>query len=132
MKTREIKFRAWNKKVNIMIDLNAVTPLALAIDPAIVGAGVGVYVPDDNSLIIEQYTGLKDKNGKEDWLGDIAKAEVGGIVHYREIVQAESGAFCISLPTMGASSGESLIMLITCEHENVGNIHENPKLLEKT
>ena len=78
---------------------------------------------------IEQYTGLKDRDGVEDWIDDIVKTKVGPITYYRKIFQADSGAFCINLPVQYATGGEEGIMLITCEHENVGNVHQNPELL---
>ena len=81
---------------------------------------------------VGEYTGLKDKRGKEDWTDDIAKTKVGPFTYYRKIFQADSGAYCINLPTMGATGGESAIMLITCEHENVGNIHSNPELMKES
>ena len=79
---------------------------------------------------VGQFTGLHDVNKKEDWIGDIAKTKVGQITYCREIYQAESGAYCIKLPVIGSTSGEEGIMLSTIEHENIGNIHENPELLE--
>lgn len=80
---------------------------------------------------VGQLTGLHDKNGKEDWIDDIVKAKVGQFIYRRRIFQAESGAYCINLPTIGVTDGQSAIMLITIEHTNIGNFWENPELLEK-
>lgn len=132
----EIKFRAWDKKQKKMLYYDTdVTPcitfngVCQRPMPTADGSLYHSNISIDYTLM--QSTGQKDKNGVEDWVGDIVKNKIGGITYYREIVQAESGAFCISLPTMDTSGGESLIMLITCKHENVGNIHDNPELLEE-
>ena len=85
-------------------------------------------VRDDEILM--QFTGLQDKNGKDDWIGDIVKVRIGTIYYYRKIFQAKSGAFCINVPALGHSNSEGApIFLISIEHENIGNIHENPELL---
>lgn len=75
---------------------------------------------------VGQFTDFYDKNGKEDWTDDIVKTNIGSFVYYRPIFQAESGAYCINLPSVCATGGEEAMMLITCPHENVGNIYENP------
>lgn len=130
----EHKFRAWDKLEKRMVRVNAIDFknrefLEVECDDyvGIITCPKGKF-PEHFELM--QYTGLHDKHGKEDWIGDIVKAEVGGFTYYREIFQAESGAFCINLPTLGATGGEDAIMLITCEHENVGSVHENPELLK--
>lgn len=68
---REIKFRAWNKDTKTMIDLQKITPLALND----VGQS-GLFIPFEKEIPIMQYTGLKDKHGKEIFEGDILRYEV--------------------------------------------------------
>jgi len=130
MENRERKYRAWNPKLNKME--YDVWPTS----NDTVGKWLKMLYADEwqfhdlgqTKVILEQYTGLKDKNGVEDWINDIVKAKVGQVTYYRPIYQAESGAYCISLPTR-CSTGESGIMICTIPHENVGNIHQNPGLI---
>lgn len=69
---REIKFRAWHKDIKKMYKIGQIT----------LEKGTWNYEPEDRdfigmskpyqpSFILMQYTGLKDKNGKEIYEGDI-------------------------------------------------------------
>jgi len=127
----EHKFRAWNNKTKTMVDLQKITPLALAIDPAVAGGGVGVYIPDHPDIEVMQFTGLKDKNGKEIYEGDVVECKMSfndGVLPYRgSIVYAETfGAFA----TQNLGGTTLLHNHIASSFKIIGNIHENPELLK--
>ena len=77
-----------------------------------------------DNYVIQQYTGLKDKNGKEIYEGDILSYKgmhrVGNGV---SIVSFDDGSFMIDEDFADKNWA--------VEHEVIGNIFENPELLEK-
>lgn len=68
---RKIKFRAWNKALNKMYSHEDL--LSLTKNITINNFATGVYLPLNSDIELMQYTGLKDKNGKEVYEGDIVK-----------------------------------------------------------
>ncbi len=72
-------------------------------------------------VVLEQSTGLKDKNGKEIWVGDIVKCwdENCGKVYFDKISLQYRVKF---------SDGDDED-LASSEPEVIGTIHENPELL---
>ncbi|MFS4466003.1 YopX family protein [Staphylococcus haemolyticus] len=122
-----IKFRAW-KKINTQEMFNDVR--AIDFDKRIIKIGyqlsrdtTRIDTESLDNVVLMQSTGLKDKNGVEIFEGDIVKnshKEVGFIKNC-------SDAFCFNrqewnfyLSGIGAGS----------PFEILGNVHQNPELLE--
>jgi uncharacterized phage protein (TIGR01671 family) len=106
---REIKFRIWDR------DSMSMGQDVLVIN----GKGLNCQFQDEDFLFM-QYTGLKDVNGKEIYEGDI----ITGGSQEVEIVSFIDGGF----EPFSRSDGQGGLPPSWCEV--VGNIHENPELLE--
>ena len=132
------KFRAWDKNTNDMVDVKTID---LERD-----GSIGCIVDysdinlDPSECILMQSTGLKDKNGVEIFEADVVKVSDGGNEEdsYISVVKnyADEGypAFDIEAPSSWYYES-NVLSTITCgEYETIeviGNIYENPELLEK-
>ena len=128
---REIKFRVWDGEEYISLSK------ALHLDLV----GVQHNRSDSyelesffKSVMLEQYTGLKDKNGKEIYDGD--KIKYKNSMEYGEgTVEDCRGGIVIWWDGDKSSTDTIMSMLwyFGCseELEVIGNIHENPELLEE-
>jgi len=104
---RDIKFRVWDKQNNLMdYELWGSCGYEDRCFMDIIG---------NDGYEVMQYTGLKDKNGKEIYEGDICKEVLTGEVKYYR------NRFMIF-------SKES-VWNVNEQCEVIGNIYENPELL---
>ena len=118
---REIKFRAWYEKFNEMY-------IVKGIDFQSEMAYFDKYnYRSIYDIELMQYTGLKDKNGKEIYEGDILSD--GNIKKPHKVV-FENGSFRAEFKGDFDEYSFDLIDVVAQGCEIVGNIYENPELME--
>nr|DAX61769.1 MAG TPA: YopX protein [Caudoviricetes sp.] len=124
-----IKFRAWHRELGRMMSIKNMwfqdsRIEELELNDAIMNDYITVS-PDEIELM--QSTGLKDKNGKEIFEGDILKSN-----KYITSVFYERGAYCVKFSrTPNTTVTMNVISFIEkYKTKIIGNIYENPELLE--
>ncbi|VDH11682.1 prophage P1 protein 30 [Lactiplantibacillus plantarum] len=111
-----IKFRAWDNKCEVIREYDELKGLTLD-------------ALDASDFKLEQFTGLTDVNGKDIYEGDILKTKDGLIQIVEEGILAidcediMSGFYANNL-------SDDKPHTFSYDDEIIGNVHENPELLE--
>ena len=128
---REIKFRAWNnsKAVKSLLGWSFVkqTPLQQF---------------NEKHLTLMQYTGLNDKNGVEIYEGDIVRASLLGDGKYHGqkddvqftgngIVEIDPVNLMVNFKDCNRDNFYIYDSILHRETEVIGNVYENPELLQE-
>jgi uncharacterized phage protein (TIGR01671 family) len=123
----DIKFRAWMKAAP---DLGLPEPYidySDDCDDEIIGGWVRGN--DDRVIKLMQYTGLKDKNGEEIYESDIVRWTSWSIRSGNKADKISEVIWRVGAWRL--SGDETWVMAIYSNLEVIGNIYENPELLEK-
>ncbi|MDV6023365.1 YopX family protein [Streptococcus canis] len=119
------KFRVWDKEKQAMSTVEAIDYVNDKIYP-FYRKYVRRYIPFEEAVLM-QSTGLFDKNGVEIFEGDVVKLQytIASDFEFFRVTRFRGGAWRIDNRRRGSE-----LWLRNEDCEVVGNIHENPDLLE--
>lgn len=111
---RDIKFRAWDNLLNEYFSW----------EDSIKFLNYHDLIEDNynGAVSLEQYTGLKDKNGVEIYEGDIVSASIYGFQEKGLVEYSQFGEWVF---------GDIRLFEFMSSLTVIGNIHENADLLEE-
>jgi len=124
------KFRAWDSAKKKFVEHFFITDNGLICNMEKPTSDCKLLIPIEKSeLILMQSTGLKDRNGKEVFVGDIIKC-TRGCLHEVYIEKEYGGTYFGGMPAVYLKDLRE--GYAWTEHEEIiGNIYENPELLEE-
>lgn len=125
---REIKFRQWVKRR----DGTGYFHYWGHVEKGVFNSPIGEVEWDERKS--EQYTGLKDRDGKEIYEGDVVRWHLDDIDKYAVIEGIPGGFMVQGVRNIPRFCTDILHFIPTddakyCKYEVIGNIHENPELL---
>lgn len=134
--SREVKFRIWDKTSNRMlyqddferVELDTKNKMVSLVRSETIESSYVLDYEDGIEAEIMQYTGLKDKNGKKVYEDDIIQYSHKAVGMILRKVRMKYGMWGIE----GIVKGTQIHFanILESEYEVIGNIHENPELLE--
>ena len=116
MTQRKIKFRAWETISQSMMSWKELLPELSRI----------LASTKQKNVILMQYTGVKDRKGKEIYEGDILKLIKSPYAGRLHVVEFFEGAFCLC----DVMDTRLHFNLAQWPGEIIGHIHDNPELLK--
>ncbi len=133
MNKRELKFRIWNVKTKKFLDEDPFySRWAVSLDGKVFNGRYDCKYEEDE-YAVQQFSGLKDKNGKEIYEGDILVENHDGSEGEANIGQVffAAGTFMINGDGTLYDHVHSFSPDILEDYTVEGNIFENPELLNK-
>jgi uncharacterized phage protein (TIGR01671 family) len=134
---REFKFRAWDKERKKMHCIDNNNSLLISEDRWALHDGDHIisaetYIIGYTHGVLMQYTGLKDKNNKEIYEGDVVHFdyeelfEISTYIGYIEYEETDACYYIVTNKGVSVAISADQIDCICV----IGNVEENPELLE--